>query len=978
MPTDKHFPNESPRSFKRTGLASLLFAIARPWDASATALEGPALTLTMSFGPREIPMRDIVSVVVEGHWGWGGVRIRTVRGDTVVSGLRRRDAIELAAGLEDARIAWWQEFLATHTPTLRATDVRLAELATSQSYVRHRAFSSLVEDVQRATSSVPQWWPEALAEEPLVKSIRRIRTFLMDPETVRARANCTFLEGELDRARRFLDRVEARPLTDEQRRAVAVDDDRNLVVAAAGSGKTSVMVAKAGWVVERGDRRPEELLLLAFERDARNELAERIEKRLGEQAGLDMHVQTFHSLGLSIIGEVEGRRPVLAKTATDNRALLDLLKGIIGALLGHREHGRALIQWLAYSARPYRSQHEFRSLGEYYDYIRNQEIRSLRGELVKSFEECTIANFLYLNGVRYEYERLYEHDTATATKSQYRPDFYLLGAGIYIEHFALSESGDTPPFIDRDEYTASRTWKLELHAEHGTTLIETFSHEQAAGRLTENLAAKLRAHGVKFARIPREEIFAVLNEQGRVEPFPQLVATILQHFKGARLSILEMEQRAAAKRDGGRSKAFLRVFRPIFERYEATLAQAGEIDFHDMINRATDHVSAGRYRSPYGYILVDEFQDISPGRAALLKALVDQSPAAQLFAVGDDWQAIFRFAGSDIAVMREFEERFGVSARTDLETTFRCSDGLCKLATRFVLGNPAQIEKRVRTVHGVNGPAVWIDFGGDDTPPSLDEALDRIAVDAASTEGRPSVLLLGRYRHLKPDMGRLTPKHPALDLSYRTVHAAKGLEADYVVVLGVCAGRYGFPTEVTDDPLLDLVLTAPEGHPNAEERRLFYVALTRAKRRAYLLEERGPRSPFVEELLQAGGGIQTFGAPNALDANCPECKKGHLVQRANESGGRFYGCSNYPYCGHTQPACPKCGQGLPVRKGETAICHECGHSVQGCQQCDGWLQLKAGQYGPFLGCSNWPACVFTQATRRGSAANSRAGQPSEH
>ena len=383
----------------------------------------------------------------------------------------------------------------------------------------------------------------------------------------------------------------------------------------------------------------------------------------------------------------------------------------------------------------------------------------------------------------------------------------------------------------------------------------------------------------------------------------------------------------------------------------------------DMINRATDDVSAGRYRSAYGYILVDEVQDISPGRAALLKALVDQSPTAQFFAVGDDWQAIFRFAGSDIAVMREFEERFGAGARTDLETTFRCSDGLCKLATRFVLGNPAQIEKRVRTVHGVNGPAVWIDFGGDDAPPSLDEALDRIAADVLATEGRPSVFLLGRYRHLKPDMRRLAPRHPALNLSYRTVHAAKGLEADYVVVLGVCAGRYGFPTEVTDDPLLDLVLTAPEEYPNAEERRLFYVALTRAKRRACLLEEGGPRSPFVEELLQAGGGIQTFGSPNATDANCPECKKGYLVQRANESGGRFHGCSNYPYCGHTQPACPKCGQGLPVREGGTAICRECGNEVQGCPRCDGWLQSKAGQYGPFLGCSNWPTCVFTQANR---------------
>ena len=165
----------------------------------------------------------------------------------------------------------------------------------------------------------------------------------------------------------------------------------------------------------------------------------------------------------------------------------------------------------------------------------------------------------------------------------------------------------------------SRKVRLELHAKYGTTLIETFSHEQAARQLTERLAGKLRAHGVALNPIPRDEMFAVLNEQGRRGPFTRLVATFLQHVKSARLSIEALEGRASGKRDGGRSEAFLRVFRPIFERYEEQLADAGEIDFHDMINRATDHVSAGRYHNPFGYILVDEFQDISPGRAALPK-----------------------------------------------------------------------------------------------------------------------------------------------------------------------------------------------------------------------------------------------------------------------------------------------------------------------------------------------------------------------
>ncbi len=143
--------------------------------------------------------------------------------------------------------------------------------------------------------------------------------------------------------------------------------------------------------------------------------------------------------------------------------------------------------------------------------------------------------------------------------------------------------------------------------------------------------------------------------------------------------------------------AFLAVFRPIFERYQDTLAASREIDFHDMINRATDLVEEGRYRSPFSYILVDEFQDISPSRARLLKALLDSSPGSQLFAVGDDWQAIYRFGGSDISVMRDFGDHFGTIERVDLATTFRCADRIATVATDFLLRNPTHALPRTRT-----------------------------------------------------------------------------------------------------------------------------------------------------------------------------------------------------------------------------------------------------------------------------------------
>ena len=303
---------------------------------------------------------------------------------------------------------------------------------------------TLRRDAEKTAGRFPSTWPDGLPMAPEFRMLKGILDFLKNPDLVRTNANKTFAANELTRSREFFDTVEARPLTDEQRRAVVVDEGRNLVVAAAGSGKTSVIVAKAGWLVRRGYRRPSELLLLAFAKDARKELEERVRRRLGKETAQGMTVRTFHSLGMSIIGEAEGRRPTLAKAAEDDKALLDLLKRMVADLLADRKFSGILLRWFQDRFAPYKSEHEFRTLGEYWDYIRRHEIRSLKGEMVKSFEECEIANFLYLNGVPYEYERAYEHDTATPEKRQYQPDFYLPDAGIYIEHFALQHIGEYP------------------------------------------------------------------------------------------------------------------------------------------------------------------------------------------------------------------------------------------------------------------------------------------------------------------------------------------------------------------------------------------------------------------------------------------------------------------------------------------------------------------------------------------------------
>ena len=925
-----------------------------------------ALTLTFAFRSKEISLGKIDTADFKAGRCWGHVRIRYVSGNVVVSGLSPSDATSLVGTLESARVDWWREMLAAQFDTLRSIHARVSKLESPPKYITNTVWSDLGRAAQKVAGQFAARCPATLARTPEAQTLKPIQDFLKGGDPLRASVNQAFVVSELNECRQFFDRVETRPLTEEQRKAVVVDEDRNLVVAAAGSGKTAVIVAKAGWLLHRRYRRPPELLLLAFAKDARDEMEMRVRKRLGNEAASGIAVKTFHGLGMAIIGEAEGKRPALARAAEDEKALIDLLKGIVSDLAADGGFWKLLLSWFQSQFAPYRSEHEFRSQGEYWSYVRRHEIRSLNGEQVRSYEECEVANFLFLNGVSYEYERVYEHDTATPEKGPYRPDFYLPGAGIYIEHFGVDAAGNTAPYVPRKKYLDDMEWKRQTHAEHGTVLIETFSHEHAAGRLTENLAAKLKALGVTLTPIPRDAVFAVLERQGRIGPFMRMLATFLKHYKDSRLTYRELARRATTLRNRLRAEAFLAVFRPVFERYEKGLLGSGRIDFDDMITRATDHVEAGRYHNRFGYILVDEFQDISPGRARLLKALLEQSPSAQLFAVGDDWQAIFRFAGSDIAIMREFEERFGKSERVDLETTFRCADGIARVATKFVLRNPAQIRKTVRSTLKAQGPCVHVGLSVTEDRPLLNEALNRIEADAATHQGISSVMLLSRYRHLRPqNLSSLATQYPRLRLSWMTVHGSKGLEADYVVVLGLCSGKWAFPTEVADDPILSLALAASEDHPNAEERRLFYVAMTRARRHAFLLADGGPASSFVQELIDGSYDITVFGRLPESKVPCPKCVEGHLVRRENaRDRGTFYGCSNWPYCEHAQAPCPNCGKGLPVKKDGEFHCRNCGKSVEACPNGDGWLRTRTGKYGRFLSCSNWPACDYTRDFRQ--------------
>ena len=801
--------------------------------------------------------------------------------------------------------------------------------------------------------------------------IRKIREFIQNPEPLRDQAIVRFEKAELTRWQEFFDTFEKNPLTPEQRLSIIADEDATLVLAGAGSGKTSVITAKAAYLVKAGIGKPEEILLLAFARDAAKEMSERIEMRCGQP----LEARTFHALAYDIVGAVEGSKPALAAHATDDKTFLALIKEILRFLVAvDSDVSKSIIGWFSYTRLEAKSEWDFKQKHNYYTFIEKADLRTLQGEQVKSFEELMMANWLYENGIEYEYEPDYEHPIPETGRRNYCPDFRLKKSGVYIEHFGVrrKKMGDgsyrlsTAPYVDREEYLAGMAWKRKVHASHETTLIETFSYEREENRLLEALAEKIAPFEMPEPR-SREALFDRVVELNQIDSFVRVLGTFLRHYKGGGYSLQDCEAKGQTLRLGRRATAFLSIFEPVYREYQKRLGD--RIDFEDMILRASEYVETGRYSSPYRHILVDEFQDISRSRGCVVKALKAQHKSARIFAVGDDWQSIYRFAGSDIHLMRNFGNEFGgrfdgqtaVHRTVDLGRTFRSVDQIAYAARKFVLKNPAQITKTVIPAGEATEPAIKVvSTSRHDADEKLQRVLQDLSAGAQMERKKSSVLLLGRYTYVTPTgLPHLRQQFPDLDLTFRTIHSSKGLEADHVVLLNVYSGRMGFPSEIVDDPLLSLVSPDAEPFENAEERRVMYVAMTRARRTLTMMGSAAEQSVFISELLKDPEyGLTKVDKDQGPEKICVDCG-GRLLAFPTRDGRTWFRCEHTELCGHSLPACSECGVGLPVRiASSTETKCSCGASFCICSECqDGWLVERSGRYGRFLGCVSYPMCL---------------------
>lgn len=733
-------------------------------------------------------------------------------------------------------------------------------------------------------------------------------------ENIRTEHNKAFVQSELEQNSGYFDHVLGKyPLDPQQRDSIVKLEDNCLVIASAGSGKTSTIVGKAKYLVEKQHITPSKILLLTYTKKAANELCERMNID-GINSG------TFHSLAYRIIAETTGMAPSICDA--------DVPLTIFHKLVVENEvFLHAIDNYIINLQSMMKLEHDYVDSFAYYEDRKKYGIQALfpdvDGKMIftRSEEEKRLCSILTRWGVPFRYECNYPYDTRTPERRQYQPDFTIYYKDeqgqwqrIFLEHFAVNEHNQVPRWfgegtkggwkIANQKYHEGIKWKRNTHRQFGTRLIETTSANFHNGTVEKVLREQLEKCGVPIVERTDKELYDMLVSRNR--QLEKTVFTLILSFvtlmKANEKTIDGLLEETAHEEDGHLASLLERrnryilteIVKPFYEAYEEELAKNYEMDFTDAIIQATKICREGLWKE-YDYILVDEFQDISVDRYKFLQALRSDKPKTKLYCVGDDWQSIFRFAGSDMALFYEFEKYFGFTEFCKIETTYRFHQPLIGESSKFVMKNPEQKEKSIHTPEG-DLKHTYLYFMKCESED--DSVLKKVEELVASLPADEDILLLGRYNYDARSVGftgkidnkdnRIKVKVAGQELFFLSVHSAKGLEADNVILVNCNQGAYGFPSLIEDDPILDFVLSRGESYPFAEERRLFYVAMTRAKKRMYVLYDKKRPSPFISEFmlrLEVGSYI------------CPKCLEGRVepIKDGVSSAGhkyRSFKCTN--------------------------------------------------------------------------------------
>ena len=805
--------------------------------------------------------------------------------------------------------------------------------------------------------------------------------------------NENYIKNHLASDKQYLDSIlsEVDPkilLDEEQRRVILSDEDYSLVIAGAGAGKTTTVAAKVRYLVEKQGVDPKQILVISFTNKAVGELKEKINEGLL----IPCPITTFHSSGYAILRKQEDEKKQIVSYGFLFNTVNNYLKGNI---LEQPELVDKLIMFFgSYFNAPY----EGNDINLFFNYISKADFSTLKGnvdeynaqiidrrtgktttiknELVRSIQEVQIANFLFLHNIEYNYEETYPYHILKA-KKPYTPDFCIKqGNNIaYIEHFGITESGHhsfyTPEQLAK--YKQEINDKISLHRKHGTKLIYTFSSYKDGRDLLTHLRENLIKNGFELTQRPSEEVFEKLvntEENKYILKLVKLICVFISNFKTNGYNIDDF-YRFERSNANVRTKLFLDICKECYLEYQKKLAQCNALDFQDMINdsaRILREKQLAKEVLDFKYIIVDEYQDISRQRFDLTKEL-SKLCNAKIIAVGDDWQSIYAFSGSDITLFTHFCSIMGYGKELKITKTYRNAQEVIDIAGNFVQKNESQIKKSLISPKHIQKPVI-ID--------TYSEEFDRkevkgkggkyfhlgkkveeiIGTILSNNKPNASILLIGRYgfdaKNLcfsndfiydEQNNKIISKKYKQAKLEFLTAHSSKGLGYDNVIIVNARNEIYGFPSKVDNDPVMQFVVKDDKSIEYAEERRLFYVAMTRTKNRVFIVTPEQHPSEFILELIKDYPNITLNGKINKENSTnvgmikkCPICGYPLQLRWKKNYGLKLWMCTNEPeICNYITN---------DVGGGDL--------SIQKCDRCkDGYLIVKKGASGAVLGCTNY-------------------------
>ncbi|WP_369769395.1 UvrD-helicase domain-containing protein [Flavobacterium sp. WC2416] len=658
----------------------------------------------------------------------------------------------------------------------------------------------------------------------------------------------------------------------KQHEAVVCEDKRILVLAGAGSGKTKTLLQKIIYLIEEKGVSPSSILAITFTKNATNEMIDRLiisadtstkyenmllDKRFSKAEKdrerylqqknykwIDgLTVRTFHSFCYSIlrnygVNEFDNKFRIIGDEKRDEEDELakhvapeTVFEVVHKLLISKCDNTEFLLQLKRYildynvdkihlaKNNPNNSNND----GKYFT--------TLDGTRVRSKSEQFIADWFYRHSIKYEYEPLLK-----VKDFDFRPDFYIPEANLYIEHV----SDKSYPLNGKEEQFEKGNLLYFKTYDYITQDSALFNHT-----LDKVVKNRLPSNYHKNVSLTFREEFNGYHES--VKDFVKQIMRITDMIKVENISPKQILENAKNDQHE-RVRHFYELAIPIVEEYIEYTTNKSYLDFNDLISRSAslfeNHEDiANKYKSKYQYILVDEFQDVNNLQVELIKHLLTDE--TQLFCVGDDWQSIYGFRGSNVDYIVDFEKYFPNSKVVKLDQNYRSTQNIVGASNEVIKHNKFKVEKEIHSSK-ISEHKIVV-YSGNDEKDNIQFCTDKVRELLDDGFLQDDILFLYRRNKMySPYFFKF--KNENIRVQGKTIHASKGLEAKAVFILGLTEGSGGFPDIWLEDRIFQVIKTANHDLLMEEERRLFYVAITRAKDKLFLITEKGNESSFLKEI----------------------------------------------------------------------------------------------------------------------------------